>query len=136
MTLRCNNWLCSALSAFTVLSGAALLSSCSAAGVGETIPQNLGGLPANAPSRPVAPGVYPAVHDIPAPRQDRPLSVEEQDKLEQDLKDLKSRQETRAKADDDEAQPAPAKKGAAAGAAGGAAKKKTPQTPAGTGKNP
>lgn len=136
MTLRCNNWFCSALSALAVLSGAALLSSCSAAGVGESIPQSLGGLPTGAPTRPVTPGVFPAVHDIPASRRDQALSVEEQDKLEQDLKDLKSRQETRAKTDDDEAQPAPAKKGAAAGAAGGAAKKKTPQTPAGTGKNP
>ncbi|OJY46158.1 MAG: hypothetical protein BGP08_07505 [Rhizobiales bacterium 64-17] len=148
MTLRCNNrrcqsWLCSGLSALAVLSAAALLSSCSAAGVGESIPQNMGGLPANAPSRPATPGVYPAVNDIPAPRQDRPLSVDEQTRLEQDLKALKARQEGRAKAadaaEDDAAQPAAAGKGdnkGAARAAGGAAQKKTPQTPAGTGKNP
>lgn len=139
MTLRCNNWLCSTLSAFAVLSAAALLSSCSAAGVGESIPQSLGGLPADVPTRPVRPGVYPAVNDIPAPRQDQPLSVDEQVRLEQDLKDLKARQEGRAKAadaaDDNAAQPAAAAKGAAR-AAGGAAQKKTPQTPAGTGKNP
>ena len=129
MTLRRNNWPRSTLSAFAVLSGAALLSGCSAAG--ESLPQNLGGLPSEAPARPVRPGVFPAVHDIPPPRQDRPLSVEEQDRLEQDLKALKTRQETRAKADDDEAATA-----AGAAAAGGAAQKKTPQTPAGTGKNP
>lgn len=103
----------------------------------------MGGLPANAPSRPATPGVYPAVNDIPAPRQERPLSVDEQTRLEQDLKALKARQEGRAKAadtaDDDAAQPAAAKTGdkkGAARAAGGAAQKKTPQTPAGTGKNP
>ncbi|HEY1153271.1 MAG TPA: hypothetical protein VGE73_05415 [Pseudolabrys sp.] len=139
MTLRCNNWLCSALSAAAVMSAAALLSSCSAAGVGESIPQNLGGLPTNAPARPATPGAYPAVNDIPPARQDRVLSVDEQTRLEQDLKALKTRQEGRAKAadkaaetaEDDAAQPA-----AAARAAGGAAQKRTPQRPAGTGKNP
>ncbi len=90
MTLRCNNWLCSALSAAAVMSAAALLSSCSAAGVGESIPQNIGGLPTNAPARPATPGVYPAVNDIPPARQDPVLSVDEETRLEQDLKALKA----------------------------------------------
>ncbi len=43
------------------------------------------GLPANAPARPVAPPAYPAVHDIPPPRNSVVLTNFEQQKLEDDL---------------------------------------------------
>jgi len=49
------------------------------------VPTWAGGLPANAPARPDVPAQYPAVHDVPPPRSDRPLTDEQQIKLEKDL---------------------------------------------------
>jgi len=43
------------------------------------------GLPANAPARPEAPPVFPAVHDMPAPRPNPMLTGLEQQKMEDDL---------------------------------------------------
>ena len=49
------------------------------------------GLPENAP-RPAVQEIYPAVHDIPEPRSNGPLSVAEQTQLEQELNQVRARQ--------------------------------------------
>jgi hypothetical protein len=51
------------------------------------------GLPADAPPRPVAQGEYPAVHDMPAPRNSVMLTEIEQQKLEDDLASARDRQQ-------------------------------------------
>ena len=51
------------------------------------------GLPADAPARPAAYYVYPAVHDMPAPRATTPMTDEEQVKVERDLRATRDRQE-------------------------------------------
>ena len=56
------------------------------------------GLPANTPARPANPGEYPAVHDIPAPRQDTVLDQAQQDKLEKELVAARDRQASGAQA--------------------------------------
>ncbi|MSP46258.1 MAG: hypothetical protein EXQ83_10470 [Xanthobacteraceae bacterium] len=43
------------------------------------------GLPSTAPERPVLPPAYPAVHDVPPPRNSVVLTNFEQQKLEDDL---------------------------------------------------
>ena len=43
------------------------------------------GLPSTAPERPANPPAYPAVHDIPPPRNSVTLTNFEQQKLEEDL---------------------------------------------------
>lgn len=43
------------------------------------------GLPAGAPARPAEPGVYPAVHDMPAARTEPTLDPADQAKIETDL---------------------------------------------------
>ena len=52
------------------------------------------GMPANAPERPSAPPAYPAVHDIPAPRNSITLTNFEQQKLEDDLVAARDGQQT------------------------------------------
>ena len=52
------------------------------------------GLPANAPERPSTPVAYPAVHDIPAPRNSVTLTNFEQQKLEDDLVAARDSQQT------------------------------------------
>ena len=78
---------------------AAWLTGCSAGPVGDTLPQSLGGLPADTPPPPKAPYQYPAVHDMPPPRATDPLSEKQQWQLEQDLNALRDRQEKREAAD-------------------------------------
>ena len=56
------------------------------------------GLPANTPARSATPGEFPAVHDVPAPRQDVVLDQAQQDKLEKDLAAARDRQTAGAKA--------------------------------------
>jgi hypothetical protein len=51
------------------------------------------GLPADAPERPAGPLAYPAVHDIPPPRNSVTLSDFEQRKLEDDLVAARDHQE-------------------------------------------
>lgn len=53
------------------------------------------GLPANAPARPEPTGVYPAVHDVPAPREQAVLEPEERARIEKELVAARDRQ-TRA----------------------------------------
>ena len=56
------------------------------------------GLPANTPARPTTPTEFPAVHDVPAPRQDVVLDQAQQDKLEKDLAAARDRQTSSARA--------------------------------------
>ena len=49
------------------------------------------GLPANAPERPSTPVAFPAVHDIPPPRNSVTLTNTEQDQMEREL--VKAREE-------------------------------------------
>ncbi|MDR3468861.1 MAG: hypothetical protein P4M07_23265 [Xanthobacteraceae bacterium] len=50
------------------------------------------GLPAGAPTRPAEPGVYPAVHDMPAARTEPTLDPADQAKMETDLIHARDRQ--------------------------------------------
>lgn len=52
------------------------------------------GLPANAPERPAVPPAYPAVHDIPPPRNSVTLTNFEQQKMEFDLVEARDRQQS------------------------------------------
>jgi len=45
------------------------------------------------PARPTTPYQYPAVHDMPPPRPDQPLSEEQQVQMEKDLESTRKRQE-------------------------------------------
>jgi hypothetical protein len=60
------------------------------------LPSQVGGLPAGTPERPVAPAAYPAVHDMPPPRQDTILTEEEQKQATAELSALRERQERQA----------------------------------------
>ena len=76
----------------TILGLALLLTGCSMGSLEAQLPAEIG-LPADAPARPVTPYEYPAVHDMPTPRAIKPLTEEEQIKLERDLNALRNRQE-------------------------------------------
>ena len=54
------------------------------------------GLPAGAPERPAAASPYPAVHDMPAPRNSVILTGVEQSQMERDLTDARDRQQASA----------------------------------------
>jgi hypothetical protein len=84
------------------------LGGCSSASqVFEKMPQSVGGLSADAPKAPATPYLYPAVHDMPAARQVKPLTDDEQLKLEKELLSTRDAQE-KAAADDAQAnQPPP-----------------------------
>ena len=63
-----------------------LLGGCASANkMGDYVPAGAGGLPEGTPERPATPYAYPAVHDMPPPRETAVLSSEEQKKLEDDL---------------------------------------------------
>lgn len=68
---------------------AATLAGCSS--VIDTVPTSLGGLPEGVPARPAAQAAYPAVHDVPPPRQDGALSDAESKRLREDLKSTRNR---------------------------------------------
>jgi hypothetical protein len=57
------------------------------------------GVPANAPARPQTPGAYLPIHDIPPPRQDDPMSVADQTRVEKELSQARDRGKTTAAAD-------------------------------------
>ena len=70
----------------SILAGlAVLLAGCSPSSMMERLPTSVGGLPAGAPAAPTTPYQYPAVHDMPPPRTDTPLTAEQQDELEKAL---------------------------------------------------
>lgn len=64
------------------------------------------GLPTATPERPAAPPAFPAVHDVPPPREEKPLSEEDRKKLEADLAAARDRQARPDTADRAARQPA------------------------------
>jgi hypothetical protein len=58
---------------------------CGCSSVVDTIPSWAGGLPEGVPARSANPPAYPAVHDMPPPRQDTALSDAERKRLRKDL---------------------------------------------------
>jgi len=76
---------------------AGLLCGCVPGAMIDKMPGEMG-LPAGTPERPATPYVYPAVHDMPPPRETPPMTEEQQVKLEKDLTAARERQETREKA--------------------------------------
>src|SRR5882757_2132999 len=74
--------------------GAGLLASCST--MGGEIPTAMGGLPDGAPERPQTPPPYPAVHDMPPPRNSAVLTEEEKKKVEAELAVMRAQQARRA----------------------------------------
>jgi hypothetical protein len=76
---------------------AALLCSCAPGAMIDKMPGEMA-LPAGTPERPATPYVYPAVHDMPPPREAAPMTEEQQVKLEKDLEAARDRQEKREKA--------------------------------------
>jgi hypothetical protein len=56
------------------------------------------GLPEGAPARPKDPGTFPAVHDIPAPREQTALDPAEQLRIESELAAARDRQAAAAAA--------------------------------------
>jgi hypothetical protein len=61
----------------------------------DNLPSPLG-LPAGTPERPAKPPAFPPLYD-PAPRESKPLTQEEQKKLEAELAAARERQNARAK---------------------------------------
>jgi hypothetical protein len=55
------------------------------------------GEPSGVPERPETPAAYPAVHDMPPPRDSKPLSEAERKELEAELIQLRERKGTSAK---------------------------------------
>jgi len=84
----------------TAFAAVLALTGCSAAPMMESLPESLGGMPAEAPAAPKNPYQYPAVHDMPQRRSAKPLSDVDQQKMQQDLVKLREQQETRVKADE------------------------------------
>jgi hypothetical protein len=60
--------------------------------MGEQLPTNFGGLPADTPQRPQVMAPTPAVHDVPPARPVPPLNDAEQLRLEKDLAAARARQ--------------------------------------------
>jgi hypothetical protein len=140
--LRCIRQWTLACFALGVLCLAVMLDGCSPAALMEKVPTDMGGLPPDAPAPAPTAYQYPAVHDIPPPRADKPLTDEQQEKLEKDLQAARAKLESREKADqtpaDKKTAPAAQKPAVQKGAAN--AKKKTnsvnkPEN-AGTASNP
>lgn len=61
------------------------------------LPQSMGGLPAGAPARPETQAAFPAVHDMPPPRQETLLEPAEQKKIQQELERVRAQQAARAR---------------------------------------
>ena len=84
----------------SILAGlAVLLAGCSPSSMMERLPTTVGGLPAGAPPAPATPYQFPAVHDMPPPRTDTPLTAEQQDELEKALLAARDRLDSVKEAD-------------------------------------
>jgi hypothetical protein len=79
-----------------VCAGSLVLVACSTA-LSE-MPKQFGGLPAGTPTRPDVAPEYPAVHDMPPPRNAAVLTEEERKKVEAELAAMRAEQARRAKA--------------------------------------
>ena len=74
--------------------GAVMLASC--ASTLSELPPQAGGLPEGAPERPANTLAYPAVHDMPPPRNSTVLTEEEKKKVEAELAAMRDQQARRA----------------------------------------
>jgi hypothetical protein len=74
-----------------LLAAAAVIAGCAGATVADHVPTAIGGLPDATPPRPGMPSAYPAVNDLPSPRDDKVLTSEEQHKIEDELIAARSR---------------------------------------------
>jgi hypothetical protein len=83
------------------------------------------GVPADAPARPKEVGAYPAVHDLPAAREQEAMDPTQQAKIEKELVAARDRQAAAAT----DKSPAAGKSPAAAGKTPPAAKSKAHQPP-------
>jgi len=79
------------------LAVAAALCGCAPGAVIDKLPGDMG-LPAGTPERPTTPYVYPAVHDMPTPREAPTMTEEQQITLEKELKAVRDQQEAQEKA--------------------------------------
>jgi hypothetical protein len=79
-----------------LFAAALILPGCSVGTIGDHIPAAVGGLPEGTPQRP-AEQPYPAVHDVPPPRNSAALTDAERKKLEDDLVAARKRTEGAAK---------------------------------------
>lgn len=57
------------------------------------------GVPANAPARPAAAGTYLPVHDVPPPRQEQMLSLDDQTRIEKELSEARAKGKETAASD-------------------------------------
>lgn len=73
---------------------AAGVAGCAPGAVIDKLPGDMG-LPAGAPQRPATASEYPAVHDMPPPRETQPLSEDEQAKLQKELSESRDSQEAK-----------------------------------------
>jgi hypothetical protein len=111
-------------SLWAALGLAAALAACASGSVIDKLPGDMG-LPAGTPQRPATAYEYPAVHDMPPARVARPLTEEQQVKLEKELDKARDRQEARdapakkTAPPPNKKQPATAKNGQATGAQDG-----------------
>jgi hypothetical protein len=66
----------------------ALLSACSSVShvIADSWPRMLGGLPEGVPPRPDEPPAYMPVHDLPPPRENKPITAEERKQIESDIR--------------------------------------------------
>ena len=81
---------------FAIALAAILLGGCANVGagnIGESLPQAWGGISPDAPKSPAVEAPYPAVHDVPADRPERPLDADQQLRLQKDLAAIRSRQQ-------------------------------------------
>jgi hypothetical protein len=79
-----------------VIAAATVLAGCSTGGmtggvIGDYMPNAVGGLPQGTPERKAKPAAYPAVHDMPPPRETTVLTDAERNKLEADLAAARAR---------------------------------------------
>ncbi|HZL30207.1 MAG TPA: hypothetical protein VFC54_03985 [Pseudolabrys sp.] len=81
---------------------ALVLAGCSTGAIlADKLPEGVGGLPADAPTRPqTADHLYPAVHDMPPERSATPLSDTEQVRLEKELEGARDRLESKSGTDE------------------------------------
>lgn len=75
----------------------------------DALPEKMGGLPANAPARAAEPMAFPNVYEVRPTREAKPLTDDEQKKLESELATLREQQKQQA----NPPPPPPAKKAAA-----------------------
>lgn len=71
---------------------AALLGLSACSSTFDALPEKLGGLPANAPERPAQQMAFPNVYEVRPTRETKPLTDDEQKKLETELTTLREQQ--------------------------------------------